>query len=168
MLKELWVSQARKNVPIYRQFEAEARADGARFVEADHVLLALAASDTDAGKVLVAAGLDRDRLAAALREERRQSLAFAGVGTLVQTLTAATESDRSVTFGTTAKAALARAFHASHRERSRRERLDSLDFLVGILSAELGTVPRALALAGVDRSALIARARAFKKMSQPC
>ena len=167
MLKELWVNQARKNVPIYRQFEAEARADGARFVEAEHVLLALAASDTDAGKVLIEAGLDRARLAAALREERRQSLAFAGVGNAVLT-PAAAESDRPVTFGTTAKAALARALHASHRERSRRERLDSVNFLVGILSAELGTVPRALALAGVDRSALVARARAFKKMSQPC
>lgn len=168
MLKELWVSQARKNLPIYRQFEAEARADGARFIEAEHVLLALAASDTDAGKVLTEAGLSRDRLAAALREERRQSLAFAGVGTTVQILAAAADFERPVTMGTTAKAALARAFHASHRERSRPARLDSLDFLVGILSAELGTVPRALALAAVDRGALLTRARAFKKLSRPC
>ena len=168
MLKEIFVSQARKAVPVYRQFEAEARKDGARFIEAEHVLLALAASNTDAGKVLIESGFDRDHLAAALAEERRQSLAFAGVGALVPMLTAATETDRPVTFGTTAKAALARAFKASYRERSRRERLDSIDFLVGILSADLGTVPRAFALAGVDRSALIACARAFKKMSQPC
>jgi hypothetical protein len=168
MLKELIVGRARSVIPEYRLFEAEARQDGARCIEAEHVLLALATSDTDAGKVLIEAGFDRDRVAAALGEERRQSLAFAGVATLVPMLTAATKTDRPVTLGTTAKAALSRAFHASHRERSRRERLDSLDFLVGILSAELGTVPRALALAGVDRSALIARAKAFKKMSQPC
>ena len=38
-----------------------------------------------------------------------------------------------------------------------RERLAVADALVGVLRAELGTVPRALAYAGVDRSALIAR-----------
>jgi D-alanyl-D-alanine carboxypeptidase len=37
------------------------------------------------------------------------------------------------------------------RHRSRR----ATDLLVGILSAELGTVPRALALAGVDRTELL-------------
>jgi hypothetical protein len=31
------------------------------------------------------------------------------------------------------------------------------DLVVGIVQAKLGTVPRALALAGVDRDALIAR-----------
>ncbi|MGW9631367.1 hypothetical protein ACWGST_11740 [Agromyces sp. NPDC055520] len=36
-----------------------------------------------------------------------------------------------------------------------RERLAVADALVGILRADLGTVPRALAYAGVDRAALI-------------
>jgi ATP-dependent Clp protease ATP-binding subunit ClpA len=159
MLKELFVGRARQAVPIYRQFEAEARADGARMIEAEHVLLALAASDSEAGKLLVEAGLDRDRLAAALREERRLSLAFAGLHDSTTTLTATMESDRPVALGTSAKAALGRAMHARHKERSERRRLDGIDFLFGILTAELGTVPRALALAGVDRKALIARAR---------
>ena len=158
MLKELFVGRARQAVPIYRQFETEARADGARFIEAEHVLLALAASDTDAGKLLVEAGLDHERLAAALRDERRQSLAYAGVQDSAETLTARMESDRPVGLGTSSKAALGRAMQARHQQRSRR-RLDGIDFLVGILTADLGTVPRALALAGVDRKALIARAR---------
>ena len=163
MLKEIFVSQARKAVPVYRQFEAEARKDGARFIEAEHVLLALAASDTDAGRLLVEAGLDHQRLAAALRDERRQSLAFAGVQHSVENLTAAMESDRPIALGTSAKAALGRAMHARHGDSSRRRRLDGVDFLVGILAAELGTVPRALALAAVDRRALIARVRARER-----
>ena len=55
--------------------------------------------------------------------------------------------------------ALRRADFRSHRDRARgeRERLAVADALVGVLRAELGTVPRALAYAGVDRAALIAR-----------
>jgi ATP-dependent Clp protease ATP-binding subunit ClpA len=167
MLKELLVGRARQAVPIYRQFEAEARADGARFIEAEHVLLALAASDTEAGKLLVEAGLDRERLAAALRDERRQSLAYAGIRNSAETPAATMESDRPVALGTSAKAALGRAMQARHQEPARR-RLDGFDFLVGILTAELGTVPRALALAGVDRKALITRARSREGSQRAC
>jgi hypothetical protein len=48
---------------------------------------------------------------------------------------------------------------APYRARSRpdRERLAVADTLVGVLRADLGTVPRALAYAGVDRDALISR-----------
>jgi hypothetical protein len=38
--------------------------------------------------------------------------------------------------------------------------LRSIDLLAGILQAELGTVPRALAIARIDVAALVARARA--------
>ena len=38
-------------------------------------------------------------------------------------------------------------------------RLRSTDLLAGIVEAELGTVPRALAIAGIDRAALSSRAR---------
>jgi hypothetical protein len=82
---------------------------------------------------------------------------------------AATEPNCGVTFGTSAKAALRRALHAAHDGRRRRGRLDSVDLLIGILGAELGTVPRALAIAGIDRAALIARAREGVGMTvQPC
>src|SRR5216684_2226099 len=96
MLRDIFVGRARAVIPQYRQFEAEAIRDGARFIEAEHVLLALAASDTEAGRVLSEAGLDRERLATALREERRQSLAFAGVDRLELGSTATTELDRPV------------------------------------------------------------------------
>jgi hypothetical protein len=158
MLKELLVGRARSVIPEYRLSEAEAREDGARFIEAEHVLLALAASDTDAGRLLVGAGLDRDRLAGALREERRRSLSFAGMEHLTKAPTPSGEVDRAISLGTSAKDALRRGLHAQ-ADRQRRTRLDSIGLLIGVLQAELGTVARALALAGVERSALIARAR---------
>jgi D-alanyl-D-alanine carboxypeptidase len=46
--------------------------------------------------------------------------------------------------------------------------LRSTDLLAGILEAELGTVPRALAIAGIDRAALATRARGFKMMRPEC
>ena len=56
-----------------------------------------------------------------------------------------------------------RADYRAHRDRGRaeRERLAVADTLLGILRADLGTVPRALAYAGVDRQALIARLEAL-------
>jgi hypothetical protein len=64
--------------------------------------------------------------------------------------------------GTSAKAALLRAVDTSHRERRRRRRLDSIDLLIGVLGAELGTVPRVLAIAGVDRAGLIGQAKSAR------
>jgi len=168
MLKGVLAGPARHAIPQYRRFEAEARSDGARFIEAEHMLLAIAAdADDQAGKLLVEAGLDHERLATALRDERRESLAFAGMKPLAQGSVQMREADRTVFLGTSAKAALKRALHEHHRERAaRRGRIGSRDLLIGILQAELGTVPRALSLAGVDRDALVARARAG--VAQPC
>jgi hypothetical protein len=70
-------------------------------------------------------------------------------------LVEATELDSSLTFGTSAKTAIRRGLIASRHDRPRRPRLRTTDLLVGILQAELGTVARALAIAGVDRTALI-------------
>ena len=53
--------------------------------------------------------------------------------------------------------ALVRALIASRSHRARRARLKDVDVLRGILLAELGTVPRTLAIAGVDRMTLISR-----------
>ena len=169
MLKEILVGQARRAIPEYRQFEAEARADGARYIEAEHVLLALAATDAGVERLLLAAGLDHDRLAAALHEERRRSLSFAGMEQLAEGVVAATVPDRAISLGTSAKEALRRALHAHHRDGRRRARLNGIDLLVGILQAELGTVPRALAIAGINRAALIACCREGTGVTaQPC
>jgi hypothetical protein len=70
----------------------------------------------------------------------------------------ATELDSPRSLGTSAKVAFRRALIGSRHDR-RRARLRGTDLLAGILEAEFGTVPRALAIAGIDRAALLARAR---------
>jgi ATP-dependent Clp protease ATP-binding subunit ClpA len=145
---------------VVLQFEAEAKRDGAKFIEAGHMLLALASDPgSDAARLLKESGLDHQRLVSALEEEHRRTLSFAGVKAPDRKLAEATELDSTLSFGTSAKAAIRRALIGSRHDR-RRARLRSIDLLAGILQAELGTVPRALAIAGIDRAAVIARARA--------
>jgi ATP-dependent Clp protease ATP-binding subunit ClpA len=142
------------------RFEVEAKRDRAEFIEAEHMLLALAADrEGDAAKVLKESGLDHGKLASALQEEHRRTLAFAGMSAPSKELVEATALESSLTFGTSAKTALRRALMASRGDHRRRPRLRGTDLLVGILQAELGTVPRALAIAGVDRAALLASTR---------
>lgn len=126
------------------------------------MLLALtAAADGDAAKLLREAGLDHERLASSLQEERRRTLAFAGMKGPDRKPVAATELESPLSLGTSAKAALKRALIGARHERHR-VHLRSTDLLAGILEAELGTVPRALALAGIDRVELASRAWGFK------
>jgi len=153
---------------VSEQFVFEARRDGAKAIEAEHMLLALAASsDGDAAKVLHEVGLDHERLASALKEERRRTLAFVGMKELNKEVPAATELESPLSLGTSAKAAMKRAFIGARHER-RRVHLRSTDLLAGILEAELGTVPRALAIAGIDIAALASRAWGFKVMRSEC
>jgi ATP-dependent Clp protease ATP-binding subunit ClpA len=143
------------------QFEIEARKHGAKFIEAEHMLLALASSsDSEAARLLEESGLDRERLATALHDERGRSLAFAGLQAPDVVVTQdATRLEGSLSLGTSAKVALVRALISSRNHRPRRSRLRGVDLLRGILLAEFGTVPRALAIAGVDRAALISRVK---------
>jgi ATP-dependent Clp protease ATP-binding subunit ClpA len=144
---------------VGRDFAIEAKRDGAEFIEAEHMLLALAANPNgDAAKLLKEFGLDHERLAAALHEERRQTLAFVGMKATDTKASEATELDIPPSMGTSAKVAFRRALIGSRHDR-RRARLRGIDLLAGILEAEFGTVPRALAIAGIDRAALLARAR---------
>jgi hypothetical protein len=97
-----------------------------------------------------------------------RTLAFAGVEPLDEKQAIATELDSPLTLGTSAKAAIKRALIASHDSRPHRPRLHSTDLLLGILQAELGTVPRTLAIAGVDRAALISRTRKLQMDTRKC
>lgn len=145
---------------IGRQFVIEAKRESAKLIEAEHMLLALAAnSDGDAARLLNEFGLDHERLAATLREERRQTLAVVGMKSADTKVGEATELDSPPSLGTSAKMAVRRALIGSRHDH-RRARLRGTDLLAGILEAELGTVPRALAIAGIDRIALLSRARA--------
>jgi ATP-dependent Clp protease ATP-binding subunit ClpA len=131
---------------------------GASSVEAEHLLLAISAGHDPAGRALAEFGLDHDGVDAALRGERERSLRAAGIEPVAEERLVATRQSRPV-WGSTVREALRRADFKAHRSRGRaeRERLAVADALVGILRADLGTVPRALAYAGVDRMALITR-----------
>ena len=125
-----------------------------RTVEAEHLLVVLADPCVDTGKVLHEAGLDRGRLEDALREENRLSLAVAGVEPLTAEQASASRHTRTPQWGASAKAAMVRGHHIA--KESGRVRETTTDLLLGVLQAELGTVPRALAIAGIDPTELIA------------
>jgi ATP-dependent Clp protease ATP-binding subunit ClpA len=152
-----FLEAGRQAVP---QFETEARKSGAKLIEAEHMLLALASDpESDAGRLLKESGLDHERIASALRDEHRRSLAFAGFQAPDESLTNGAKVEGPLSLGTSAKVALVRALIASRHHRARRARLKDVDLLRGILLAEFGTVPRALAIAGVDRMTLMSRTR---------
>ncbi|MFC4115383.1 Clp protease N-terminal domain-containing protein [Nonomuraea zeae] len=140
------------------QGEREARQDGSAAVEAHHVLLAIAGhEDTAARRVLLAAGLDRQAIRDALDREFEHSLNAAGVSLAAFSGPPATpDHKRRVGMGASLKLALERGFGAATGKKD----LRPAHVLLGILEAEVGTVPRALAQAGADRAELIARVRA--------
>lgn len=135
----------------------EARRLDSATVEAEHLLLALAAElDSPSGGLLSETGLTHQGVLAALQRETEQSLAAVGVSLGDFAPAAHTPSSRTPTLAASAKRALERAagFTATRRGRG----ITGADLLVGVLRAEIGTVPRALAAAGVDRARLLARA----------
>jgi ATP-dependent Clp protease ATP-binding subunit ClpA len=136
--------------------EDEARRDGSATIEAQHLLLAIASGPDGAPRrVLTAAGLDHQAVRDALDREFARSLAAAGVSAHAFDLPPASNSLKQPGHGASIGLAIERAFAvAGHKKGLRPAHL-----LVGILQAEVGTVPRALALAGVDRAALAERAR---------
>ena len=131
-----------------------------RTVEAEHLLIVLANPRADTGKALHEAGLNRSRIEAALRAENRLSLAVAGVEPLTAKQASASRHTRTPQWGASAKAALVRGHQVA--KESGRARESTTDLLLGVLQAELGTVPRALAIAGTDRAELITRIEQMK------
>lgn len=136
----------------------EAARRGAAKVEAEHLLLSIAASGDVAAGALADAGLDYAGVEAALRGEREHALRAAGIEPVAEERLNATGNSRPG-WGASVREALKRGNFKARRDRSRaeRERLAVADALIGVLRVDLGTVPRALAYTGVDRPALIAR-----------
>jgi ATP-dependent Clp protease ATP-binding subunit ClpA len=136
---------------VVKAAEAEARELGSPTIEAEHLLLALA----DRVAALPAVGLDHDGVLVALDAERDRSLAAVGVSA------SGFEPPRLPTkpkFATSAKSALELALRAALARGDRRILPGHL--LLGVLHPQAGTVPRALAQAGVDRDDLRARTNA--------
>lgn len=135
----------------------EAQADGSPAVEAHHLLLAIAdGPDATTAGILAAAGLDHAGLRAALDREFEHSLSAVGVSAGAFDLPRPTPRPwRSVGIGASGKLAIERGVHSNPKNTLRPAHL-----LLGIVAAQVGTVPRALTLAGIDIAALSASARA--------
>ena len=142
---------------IVKAAEVEARASSSPTVEAEHVLLAMSALDgTDAQRVLASAGLDHHAIKLALKREVHQSLKAAGITIDPDKFAHATiDPTRHLRLGASAKTALERAVKASAGARQ----IQPSHLLIGVLGAQAGTVPRMLALAGVDQGNLTERVR---------
>ena len=132
----------------------EARRLHSTNVEAEHLLLALSArSGGQAGSALAQQGLTYESIQAALIDEQHSSLRAAGIEPVAEERLVCTPRRRRPGWGASAKESLQRASRIG--KQFKRRKMEELDLLLGILHAELGTVPRALAIAGVDRSQLI-------------
>lgn len=136
----------------------EAQQLGAHEVQAEHVLLALSRARDESAALLADVGLDHDGILAALRVERDRSLAAADVAPVPDVRLQATPQLRP-RWGASMREAMLRGGAEARRARRNHAAMRGVDVLAGILSAEFGTVPRALAYAGIDRVALRDRAR---------
>jgi D-alanyl-D-alanine carboxypeptidase len=142
---------------VLERARREASAAGSSTVEAHHLLLAVAAGDEPSTRELLASvGLDHAATRTALQREFQHSLAAAGVSV---DLAGMPRPDHGRTgsppLGSSVKLALGRGLATV----SRKQNLRPAHLLLGILQAPVGTVPRALALAGIDRAALVQRIR---------
>jgi ATP-dependent Clp protease ATP-binding subunit ClpA len=124
-------------------------------VRPEHLLLALTADpESAAGGILGDAGLDHARLDAALDQERAAALAVLGIQDLDPALLSATVRPGRLSWASATREVFRR--WQTTGGRGRRRPMD-LDVLYGIVTANMGTVPRALEYAGIDRDALIGR-----------
>ena len=144
--------------PVIIRSVAEAQQRSSSTVEAEHLLLALSREGSEPVRtVLAAAGLDPKGLDAALADERAASLRVAGVTPPPAERLSASPRVVRPRWGASSREALVRAHRVAAA--NRRQRSGELDLLAALLSLELGTVPRALALADIDRQGLLASAR---------
>jgi ATP-dependent Clp protease ATP-binding subunit ClpA len=133
--------------------EQEAREDGSETVEAQHLLLAIAAERAAPQRILAETGVDHRAVRDALDREFEHSLSAVGVPRAVLDFPRPSGGSGQPRMGTSAKLVLERAFSSVPRKKDLRPE----HLLLGVLRAEVGTVPRALAMAGVDRADLTAR-----------
>lgn len=136
-----------------------ARARGARSVEAEHLLLAILADPgLPASQVFTTIGLPREFWERMLREERALNLRAAGIEAVDDDRLSATRHAARPRWGVSVREALKRASMTS-RARGHHHTND-VDVALGVLAARVGTVPRLLALGGIDADALARTLRA--------
>lgn len=132
----------------------EAREDRSPNFEAQHLLLAIAGEqEPTTEQLLASAGLDYEAIRAMLDREFEESLRVVGVTVTASDLPRSAHGSTNPKPGTSARLAMERGFSSvAHKKDLRPAHL-----LLGILQASTGTVPRALALAGINQADLEAQ-----------
>jgi ATP-dependent Clp protease ATP-binding subunit ClpA len=130
--------------------EEEARAAGSATIEAEHLLLALAAHPS-----LEHLGLDRAEIAGALAREEERSLAAVGISGGDYGPPHPADGPRRPKLATSFKLALHRAVTTAQLRGDKR--IGAHHLLGGVLAAQHGRVPRALQIAGIDVAELRTR-----------
>ena len=143
----------------------EARESGSRTIEAEHILLALSGQEGTAREILESTGLDHDAIRATLEREFAESLLAVGISLGGSSPVSENWSpDFRPRFAQSAKLALERAVALVKKRVA--PRLEPTHLLLGILYARAGTVPRILAIAGVDVDDLMRRAESALSASR--
>jgi len=127
---------------------------GSPSVEAEHLLVSLAAGNDPAGHALRDVGLDPGEVREAIRRDFERVLGRVGIDAAGMDLSA---NCRRTTprWGASAKQGLERALEEAKRRGDRRIRAEHI--LLGLLRAEHGAVPRILEGEGIDRDELSGR-----------
>lgn len=134
--------------------EHEARDDGSATIEAQHLLLAIAGErEASTHEILTSVGVDYRAIRDALDREFEHSLSTVGVSRVAFDFPRPTGGSGQPKMGASAKLVLERGFASVARKKD----LRPTHLLLGVLRAEVGTVPRALAMAGIDQVDLRAR-----------
>lgn len=135
-----------------------ARLDHAADVQPEHLLQAVANDRTcDAAVALHEQGLTAEALAEALRREREVTLAFAGVAMPSDDmLRAAPRVGRPGWAGPATREVIVNSRHAMMSPTGKK-RSAEMALTISLLSQRRGRVARALELAGIDRTLVVAR-----------
>ena len=135
----------------------EACETGSRTIESEHILLALSGQEGTAREILESTGLDHDAIRAALEREFTESLLAVGISLEGSSSISGNWSPEGrPRFARSAKLALERAVALVQKRVA--PRLEPIHLLLGVLYARAGTVPRILAITGVDVADLTKRA----------
>ncbi|MEV5710619.1 Clp protease N-terminal domain-containing protein [Actinoallomurus sp. NPDC052274] len=140
---------------VMERAACEAQEAGSATIEAEHLLLAIAAEhESTTQRLLSEAGLEYPAISDALEQEFKHSLSTAGV-TVGELPRPSRSPKRPSRIGATGKLVLERGMATVASKKD----LRPAHLLLGVLQLNVGTVPRALALAGVDQADLAERVR---------
>ena len=143
--------------PVIERAIEVARIDHAADVQPEHLLQAVANDRScDAAVALREQGLTAEALAGALRHEREAALAFAGIGMPAEDMLRAAPRLGRPGWGSGTREAVVNSKHAMVSPNGKK-RSAEMALTISLLSVRRGRVARALELAGIDRTFVVAR-----------